>query len=203
MARMTNAMTRLGEVFRFSMISFPLIDPFAGYRELNGSQNNHRNAKYRGARAGVSHLAAVERLLPDIEYNRADAIAASAIRGKQVDLQKRLKRADHTGDNQIKRRRRKQWERDALKLLPRAGTVDLCRLIMEHTRRYYESIAKGLHEAGLYVSAVNPLLIKEYDNNSLHKVKTDKADAMKIARYALDNWCELRDYLNQYYHLKG
>lgn len=68
------------------------------------------------------------------------------------------------------------------------------RVVMEHTRRYYESIAKGLHEAGLYVSAVNPLLIKEYDNNSLHKVKTDKADAMKIARYALDNWCELRDY---------
>ena len=51
-----------------------------------------------------------------------------------------------------------------------------------------------LHEAGLYVSAVNPLLIKEYGNNSLRKVKTDKADAIKIAKYALDNWAELRDY---------
>ena len=30
--------------------------------------------------------------------------------------------------------------------------------------------------------------------NSLRRVKTDKADAMKIARYALDNWGELRDY---------
>lgn len=68
------------------------------------------------------------------------------------------------------------------------------RLVMEHTGRYYESVAKTLHEAGLFVSAVNPLLIKEYGNNSLRRVKTDKADAMKIARYALDNWVELRDY---------
>lgn len=68
------------------------------------------------------------------------------------------------------------------------------RVVMEHTGRYYESVAKTLHEAGLFVSAVNPLLIKEYGNNSLRRVKTDKADAMKIARYALDNWVELRDY---------
>ena len=68
------------------------------------------------------------------------------------------------------------------------------RIVMEHTGRYYEGIAKVLHEAGLFVSAVNPLLIKEYGNNSLRKVKTDKADAMKIAKYALDNWAELRDY---------
>lgn len=67
-------------------------------------------------------------------------------------------------------------------------------MVMEHTGRYYESVAKVLHEAGLYVSVVNPLLIKEYGNNSLRKVKTDKADAMKIAKYALDNWAELRDY---------
>ncbi len=68
------------------------------------------------------------------------------------------------------------------------------RIVMEHTGRYYEGIAKVLHEAGLYVSAVNPLLIKEYGNNSLRKVKTDKADALKIAKYALDNWADLRDY---------
>ena len=67
------------------------------------------------------------------------------------------------------------------------------RVVMEHTGRYYESIAKSLHEAGLFVSAVNPLLIKEYGGNSLRKVKTDKADARKIAKYGLDNWAELRD----------
>ena len=69
------------------------------------------------------------------------------------------------------------------------------RVVMEHTGRYYEPVAKTLHEAGLYVSAVNPLLIKRYGANSLRNVKTDKADAMKIARYALDNWSDLRDYI--------
>ncbi len=68
------------------------------------------------------------------------------------------------------------------------------RVIMEHTGRYYESIAKVLHENGLWVTAVNPLLVKEYGNNSLRKVKTDKADAKKLARYGLDNWAELREY---------
>lgn len=60
------------------------------------------------------------------------------------------------------------------------------RVVPEHTGRYYEPAAKALHEAGLYVSAVNPLLIKEYGANSLRRVKTDKADAVKIARYCED-----------------
>ncbi len=68
------------------------------------------------------------------------------------------------------------------------------RVVLEHTGRYYESIANALYENGLWVSAVNPLLVKEYGNNSLRKVKTDKADAQKLARYGLDNWSELREY---------
>lgn len=68
------------------------------------------------------------------------------------------------------------------------------RIVMEHAGRYYESIAKVLHENGYFVSAVNPLLLKGYGNNSLRNVKTDKADAQKIARYPLDNWYELREY---------
>ena len=69
------------------------------------------------------------------------------------------------------------------------------RVIMEHTGRYHESIAQMLHQSGIYVSAVNPKLIKDYGNNSLRKVKTDKADSKKIARYGLDNWHELRQYI--------
>ena len=46
----------------------------------------------------------------------------------------------------------------------------------------------------LTIAKVNPLLVKEYGNNSLRKVKTDKADAQKLARYGLDNWSELREY---------
>lgn len=68
------------------------------------------------------------------------------------------------------------------------------RVILEHTGRYYEPIALMLHTAGLFVSAVNPKLIKDYGNNSLRQAKTDKADALKIARYGLDNWAELRLY---------
>lgn len=68
------------------------------------------------------------------------------------------------------------------------------RVILEHTGKYYEPVTQVLHEAGIFVSAVNPLLIKKYGNNSIRKVKTDKADALKIARYGLDNWVELREY---------
>ncbi len=68
------------------------------------------------------------------------------------------------------------------------------RVVLEHTGRYYEPVAQLLHDAGIFVSAVNPLLIKEYGNNSLRKVKTDKADSIKIARYGLDNWAELRQH---------
>lgn len=50
-------------------------------------------------------------------------------------------------------------------------------VIMEHTGWYYEPVACFLHKAGLFVSAVNPKLIKDYGNNTLRKVKTDKADA--------------------------
>ena len=68
------------------------------------------------------------------------------------------------------------------------------RVVLEHTGRYYEPVAQMLNDAGIFVSAVNPLLIKQYGNNSLRKVKTDKADSVKIARYGLDNWCALRQH---------
>jgi len=68
------------------------------------------------------------------------------------------------------------------------------KVVMEHTGRYYEPVAQVIHDRGLTVSAVNPLLIREYGGNSLRRVKTDKADAKKIARYGLDNWAELREY---------
>lgn len=68
------------------------------------------------------------------------------------------------------------------------------KVVMEHTGRYYEPIAQVIHGRGFFVSAVNPLLIREYGGNSLRRVKTDKADAKKIAKYGLDNWDELREY---------
>ena len=68
------------------------------------------------------------------------------------------------------------------------------RIVMEHTGRYYEVLAHQLSQADLFVCTVNPKLIKDFDNDSLRKVKSDKADAAKIARYALDKWQNLKHY---------
>ena len=68
------------------------------------------------------------------------------------------------------------------------------RIVMEHTGRYYEALARELSQAGLFVTAVNPKLIKDFGDNSLRKVKSDKADAVKIARYTLDSWTNLKQY---------
>ena len=68
------------------------------------------------------------------------------------------------------------------------------RAVIECTGRYHEPVVKKLSEAGIFISAVNPKLIKGQKQNTLRKVKSDPADARKIARYALDNWAELREY---------
>lgn len=67
--------------------------------------------------------------------------------------------------------------------------------VMEYTGTYYEPIANALHNAGIFVSVVNPLLIDDYGTNRVRKVKTDKKDAFKIANFALDRWTQLREYI--------
>ena len=71
------------------------------------------------------------------------------------------------------------------------GETKVC---MEHTGRYYEPVATWLSDAGIFVSAVNPILIKDFGDDSLRAPKTDKADSKKIARYALDRWTKLKQY---------
>ena len=44
---------------------------------------------------------------------------------------------------------------------------------MEHTGRYYEPVATWLSDAGIFVSAVNPILIKDFGDDSLRTPKTD------------------------------
>ena len=68
------------------------------------------------------------------------------------------------------------------------------RVIIEATGRYHEPVAAALHKYGIYVCVLNPLYIKQSGGGSIRKVKTDKADAMKIAKYGLDNWVDLREY---------
>jgi transposase len=71
------------------------------------------------------------------------------------------------------------------------GETKVC---LEHTGRYYEPVASWLSGAGIFVSAVNPILIKQFGSDSLRDPKTDKADAKKIARYTLDRWAKLKQY---------
>ena len=71
------------------------------------------------------------------------------------------------------------------------GETKVC---MEHTGRYYEPVATWLSDAGIFVSAVNPILIRDFGDDSIRAPKTDKADAKKIARFTLDRWFKLRQY---------
>ena len=70
------------------------------------------------------------------------------------------------------------------------------RIVMECTGHYYEPLAHELVSSGLFVSAVNPQIIRHYqdEDNSLRKVKSDKTDSLKIARYTLDRWAKLKQY---------
>jgi len=69
------------------------------------------------------------------------------------------------------------------------------RVVMEYTGSYHAPIARVLSDAGLYVSAVNAMLVHDYGNNSLRRAKTDKKDALKLANYALDHWLSLPRYV--------
>lgn len=70
------------------------------------------------------------------------------------------------------------------------------KVVMEYTGNYYLPIALFLRNNGLFVSVVNPILVKDYSAKSLtvRKVKTDKKDALKLASFALDHWKELSPF---------
>lgn len=86
---------------------------------------------------------------------------------------------------------------DVQALIDKIHTLDgESRIVMECTGRYYEPLARELTASGFFVSAVNPQLINNYqdEDNSLRRVKSDKADSVKIARYTLDRWAKLKQY---------
>ena len=69
------------------------------------------------------------------------------------------------------------------------------RVVMESTGNYHAPVAWLLHDAGLYVSVINAMLVHDYGNNSLRRAKTDKKDAVKLANYGLDHWLTLPRYV--------
>ena len=56
------------------------------------------------------------------------------------------------------------------------------RVVMEATGNYHAPVAWLLHDAGLYVSVVNAMLVHDYGNN-------------KLANYGLDHWLTLPRYV--------
>ncbi len=66
---------------------------------------------------------------------------------------------------------------------------------MEATGRYHKPVAQELHERGIFICVVNPLVIYSYcTGGKVRKVKNDQKDSLKIAKYALDHWVNLRKY---------
>jgi transposase len=61
--------------------------------------------------------------------------------------------------------------------------VEQVHACLEATGTYGDALAEFLHEAGHVVSVVNPAQIKAYADSRLSRTKTDKTDAILLARY--------------------
>lgn len=68
------------------------------------------------------------------------------------------------------------------------------KVVMEATSYYHLPVLSYLKEKGIFVSVINPLVMKKYVSMALRKGKTDKMDSIKIANYGIDNWFRLEEY---------
>ena len=59
-------------------------------------------------------------------------------------------------------------------------------ILMENTGHYHYPVLKALEAEGLPVCLINAYQMKKYGDMELRKAKTDKKDALRIARYALE-----------------
>jgi transposase len=65
-----------------------------------------------------------------------------------------------------------------------SGGQDNVHVCMEATGVYHEGLALFLHDQGIAVSVVNPMLVKRFVQSEGVRSKTDTADAKALARYA-------------------
>lgn len=68
------------------------------------------------------------------------------------------------------------------------------RVVMEATGAYHLPVLSYLKERELFVSVINPFIMKEYRCRGLRRGKTDRLDAKSIANYGIDNWYHLDNY---------
>lgn len=67
-------------------------------------------------------------------------------------------------------------------------------ILMEYTGHYHYPVLKKLQDEGLPVCIINPYQMKKYGDVEIHKAKTDKKDALRIATYALEKAYKLTPY---------
>ena len=73
---------------------------------------------------------------------------------------------------------------------------DEVKVVMEATGIYHLPVLTYLKDHGVFASVINPYQMKKYRVQGLRRVKTDKADSMTIAKYGLDNWDDLKDFVS-------
>jgi len=66
--------------------------------------------------------------------------------------------------------------------------------ILEATGAYHLPLLSIFTEKKIFVSIINPLVMKKYASTAIRKGKTDKIDSVRIANYGLDNWFHLRKH---------
>ena len=67
-------------------------------------------------------------------------------------------------------------------------------ILMEYTGHYHYPVLKKLQAEGFPVCLINPYQMKKYGDVEIHKAKTDKKDAVRIATYALEKAYKLTPY---------
>ena len=65
-------------------------------------------------------------------------------------------------------------------------SLDQLLICMEHTGHYIDAITRILHGEGIFTWVVTPLILKQFFP-TFNRLKTDKADAFKIACYAFSH----------------
>ena len=73
---------------------------------------------------------------------------------------------------------------------------DEVKVVMEATGVYHLPVLTYLKDNDIFAAVINPYQMKQYRVQGLRRVKTDKADSMVIAKYGLDNWDDLKDFVS-------
>lgn len=74
------------------------------------------------------------------------------------------------------------------------GYQDDVKVAMEATGHYHYPILKALLNEHIYVSLVNPYVMKKYGDSNIRKGKTDKKDSIRIAYYVIEKSYQLSPY---------